>query len=93
MPKPMFDVTEPDIQTWCTAYLRKALKLPDTPIEVNAEFLGLGLDSARSLFLVSAIEELLGLELASDTAIEFPSVAQLAHFVAGRLGVKGGGVA
>jgi acyl carrier protein len=91
MPKHMPDVTEPDIQAWCTAYLRKALRLADAPIDVHAEFLSLGLDSAESVFLVSAIEDWLGLELTSDTAIEYPSVAQLAHFVAGRLAAKSGG--
>jgi acyl carrier protein len=51
------------------------------------------LDSAGSVFLVSAIEDWLGLELVSETAIEYPSVALPAHFVAGRLAVKAGGVA
>jgi acyl carrier protein len=37
------------------------------------------------VFLVSAIEDWLGLELASDTAVEHPSIAQLADFVADRV--------
>ena len=40
--------------------------------------------SAESVFLVSAIEDWLGLELASDTAVEHPTIAQLASFVADR---------
>jgi acyl carrier protein len=35
--------------------------------------------------LVSAIEDWLGVELASDTAVEHPTIAQLASFVAARL--------
>jgi acyl carrier protein len=78
-------VTQPEIAAWCADYLRRTLKLPDGPIDVHAEFPSLGLDSAESVFLVSAIEDWLGLELASDTAVEHPTIAQLASFVADRL--------
>ena len=87
MPPSTPKATEPEIQAWCAAYLRTALKLPNLP-DVEAEFPSLGLDSAESVFLVSAIEDWLGLELASDTALEYPSIAQLARFVAGRLAAK-----
>ena len=43
---------------------------------------------AKSVFLVAAIEDWLGLELASDTAMEHPTIAQLSRFVAGRLDLK-----
>jgi phthiocerol/phenolphthiocerol synthesis type-I polyketide synthase D len=78
------NATQSEIEAWCAAYLRKTLKLTDAPIDVHAEFASLGLDSAESVFLVSAIEDWLGLELASDTAMEHPSIAKLARFVAGR---------
>jgi acyl carrier protein len=82
MPHHSPDATEADIQAWCTAYLRTALKLPDVPIDAHAEFASLGLDSAESVFLVAAIEDWLGLELASDTAMEHPTIARLTRFVA-----------
>ncbi len=88
----MPQVTQPEIAAWCTDYLRRALKLPDGPIDMNAEFPSLGLDSAESVFLVSAIEDWLGLELASDTAVEHPSIAQLANFVADRLNTLTSGI-
>ena len=78
--------SETEIQAWCTAYLRKALRLPDAPIDVDAEFASLGLDSAESVFLVAAIEDWLGVELASDTAMEHPTIAKLAQFVADQPG-------
>ncbi len=81
----MSQVTEREIADWCAGYLRRTLKLPDGPVDMHAVFTSLGLDSAESVFLVSAIEDWLGLELASDTAIEHPTLAQLASFVAGRL--------
>jgi acyl carrier protein len=77
--------SEPDIEAWCADYLSKALKLPRASLDVNADFASIGLDSAESVFLVAAIEDWLGVELASDTAMEHPSIKQLAHFVAGRL--------
>lgn len=88
MPPQMTDATEPDIQAWCAGYLRKALKLPNTPLDPDAEFASLGLDSAESVFFVSAIEDWLGLELASDTAMEHPTLTQLSRFVAGQLRAK-----
>ena len=78
-------VTQPEIAAWCADYLRRTLKLPDGPIDVNAEFPSLGLDSAESVFLVSAIEDWLGLELASDTAVEHPSITQVVGIIADRL--------
>jgi acyl carrier protein len=78
-------VTRPEIAAWCADYLRRTLKLPDGPVDADAEFPSLGLDSAESVFLVAAIEDWLGLELASDTAVEHPTIAQLASFVADRL--------
>jgi acyl carrier protein len=88
MPQHRPTATEPDIEAWCAAYLRKALKLSDAPIDAHADFASLGLDSAESVFLVAAIEDWLGVELASDTAIEHPTLAQLARFVAGRLATQ-----
>jgi phthiocerol/phenolphthiocerol synthesis type-I polyketide synthase D len=77
--------TESDIRAWCADYLRKALKLPDDPVDAHAEFARLGLDSAESVFFVAAIEDWLGVELASDTAMEHPTLARLARFVAGQI--------
>ncbi len=88
MPPPIQAATEQDIQAWCAAYLRKTLRLRDAPIDAHAEFTSLGLDSAESVFLVAAIEDWLGLELASDTAMEHPTLAQLARFVADQLDAK-----
>ena len=88
MPQHSPNATEADIQAWCAAYLRRALKLPAAPIDVHAEFTSLGLDSAESVFFVAAIEDWLGLELASDTAMENPTIAQLTRFVASRLETK-----
>ena len=88
MPQHSPAATQPDIQAWCATYLRNTLKLSDAPIDAHADFASLGLDSAESVFFVSAIEDWLGVELASDTAMEHPTLAELASFVAGRLEMK-----
>jgi acyl carrier protein len=74
-----------DIEAWCVEYLRNTLKLTNTRIEVDADFASLGLDSAEAVFLVAALEDWLGIELASNTAMEHPSAAALSRFVAERL--------
>ena len=83
-------VTEADIQLWCATYLRKALRLKTAVLDINADFASLGLDSAESVFMVSAIEDWLGLELSSETVMEHRTVADLAHFVAGKLEARFG---
>jgi phthiocerol/phenolphthiocerol synthesis type-I polyketide synthase A len=88
MPQHTPAVTEPDIQAWCVAYLRKALKLPQASIDLHEDFAALGLDSAESVFFVTAIEDWLGLELSSDAAMEHSTIAALARFIAGRIGGK-----
>ncbi len=77
-------VTEADIQLWCATYLRKALRLNQVVLDINTDFASLGLDSAESVFMVSAIEDWLGLELSSETIMEHHTIANLAKFVVGR---------
>ena len=75
MAPPDQDVTEAVVRTWCGNYLAKALRIRRDRIEDDVNFAAFGLDSAESVFMVSAIEDWLGLELASETAIEYPSIA------------------
>jgi acyl carrier protein len=82
MPQHAANATEVDIREWCIAYLRNALKQPKADFDVHAEFVSVGLDSAESVFMIAAIEDWLGLELASDTAVDHPTIADLARFVA-----------
>jgi acyl carrier protein len=85
MPQHTANATEADIREWCIGYLHNALKQPDADFDVHAELVSLGLDSAESVFMIAAIEDWLGLELASDTAVEHPTIADLATFVAREL--------
>jgi len=88
MPQHAADPTEADIQEWCIAYLRTALRQPKADFDVHAEFVSVGLDSAESVFMIAAIEDWLGLELASDTAVDHPTIAALASFIARALAAQ-----
>jgi acyl carrier protein len=79
------EITETDIQDWCCQYLARVLKRTPDQIDRQARFASIGLDSAESLFLVSALEDWSGLELDSETAFDHPSVAELSRFVASRI--------
>jgi acyl carrier protein len=76
--------TEPEICEWCTSYLAKVLELSVSQIDPKADFARLGIDSAISIFFVVDLEEWLGLELPSNIAFEYPSVAELAGYLAKR---------
>lgn len=79
------DVTEAAVRTWCGDYLAKALRIPRKRIEDDASFASFGLDLAEFVFMVTALEDWLGLELGSETAIENPTVIELARFIMKRL--------
>ncbi len=74
-------VSEDAIRLWCVAYLAKALRLRPERIDPDQDFSGLGLDSAESVFMVTAAEDWLGLELDSETAIQHPSITAFSRFL------------
>jgi acyl carrier protein len=79
------DVTEEVVRIWCGDYLAKALRLPRNRIEDDAKFASVGLDSAEAVFMVTALEDWLGLEFESEAVIEHPTIIQLAQFIMQRL--------
>jgi acyl carrier protein len=83
------DVTEAAVRTWCGDYLAKALRIRRHRIQDDTNFASIGLDSAESVFMVTALEDWLGLELDSETVIEHPSVSELARFIMTRLDARG----
>jgi acyl carrier protein len=75
-------VAELNIRRWCTDYFATTLKLPASRIDPQAKFARLGMDSAMSVFFLVALEEWLGVELASEIVFDHPSIAELARYVA-----------
>jgi acyl carrier protein len=76
--------TEVEIRDWCSQYLAKQLKTAANRVDQHAKFSRLGIDSTTSVFLIVALEEWLGLELSSDIAFEYPSIVELAGYLAKR---------
>jgi acyl carrier protein len=75
------DLTESDIRDWCCQYLAQLFARAPESIDCQADFDSLGLDSAESVFLVSALEKWSRVRLPPEAAIDHPSVIQLSQFV------------
>jgi len=82
-------VSEDAIRLWCVAYLAKALCLRPEGIDQDQDFAGLGLDSAESVFMVTAAEDWLGLELDSEVAIQHPNITAFSRFLTSLLRQQG----
>jgi acyl carrier protein len=74
---------EAEITAWCVAHLAKALRCHAEKIDPHTKFARLGVDSAMAVYLVAELEEWLGRELAPEVAFEYPTIAELAHYLAG----------
>jgi acyl carrier protein len=74
--------SEAAIRAWCLDYLSRTLDPLDGPVDAQAEFARLGLDSARSIHFLVALEEWLGRELTPELIFEYPTVAALARHLA-----------
>jgi acyl carrier protein len=75
--------SESTIRDWCVKYLARTLDLPDGAIDPDVNFARLGLDSANSVYLIVELEEWLGIELTPDLVFEYPTIAELARYLAG----------
>jgi acyl carrier protein len=80
-------ITEADIRAWCTDYVAATLQVPASRIAADATFSRLGLDSAMAVILVAELEEWLGLELESNVVFEYPSIDELARYIANEIAV------
>lgn len=77
------DKDEAEIIAWCVAHVAKALRRPTEKINPQTTFVRLGVDSAMAVYLVAELEEWLGRELAPEVAFEYPTIAELARYLAG----------
>jgi acyl carrier protein len=76
--------SESAIRDWCVNYLANTLGLPHEEIDAHTKFSRLGLDSANSVYLIVELEDRLGLELAPELIFEYPTISDLARYLAGR---------
>ena len=80
-------MSEAGIREWCTGYLAQILDIPPERIGPDVKFARLGLDSANSVQLALALEDMLKIELDPEIVFEHPTVASLAR----RLAIDCGG--
>ena len=84
--------SESEIRDWCAAHLRQAIDDPAVIVDPDIPFAQMGLDSAKSAFFVVELEDWLGLELSPELTFEYPTIAELARYLAARqAGVEHGG--
>jgi acyl carrier protein len=83
--------SEAQIRDLCLDYLSRTLARVILPREIVAEarFASLGLDSASSTHLLVELEDWLGLELSPEAVFEYPTIGELAHFLAGQSPTQG----
>ena len=79
------DLSENGIRAFCRHYLKKTLKLDPDTIAGDAPFASIGLDSAESVFLVSALAGWSGLDLPAELAMDHPSLDELVRAVAAQV--------
>ena len=78
--------SEAQICDFCLDYLSRTLaRVPPHEIVAEARFASLGLDSASSTHLLVELEDWLGVELSPEVVFEYPTIGDLARFLAGQL--------
>src|SRR5215472_5015875 len=78
--------SEAQIRDFCLDYLGRTLAraIPSHAIVAEARFASLGLDSASSTHLLVELEDWLGIELSPEVVFEYPTIEDLACFLAGQ---------
>ena len=74
--------TEAQIREWCTREVAQILGIAPDQIDAEAKFARLGLDSANSVQLALALEDMLKIELDPEIVFEHPTIASLARQLA-----------
>ena len=82
---PNRNLTESEIRDWCIAYVERTVGDRSIAVGPEVSFAQMGLDSASSAYFIVELEDWLGIELEPELVAEHPTIAALAHHVAGRL--------
>jgi len=75
-------MTRDVLTAWSRSFLAGLLELPPEQVAPEASFASLGLDSAKSVQFVLALEDLLGTELDPEIVERHDSIAALAEHLA-----------
>jgi acyl carrier protein len=81
LPPPSVD----SLKAWLVDWLAEALAMDGRQIEPSRPFLSYGLDSVQAMSMVGDLEATFGGRLSPTLAWDYPTVADMAEHLAGRL--------
>jgi len=70
-----------EIEDWLVSWLAKELKMETKEIELQEQFVNLGLSSRQAVILTGELEDWLGFEIDPALAWEYPTIKQLAQYL------------
>lgn len=73
---------EQDIAAWLRAHIAELLEIDEVDVIVDAPFDTYGMGSSDAVFLTGDLSELMGMQLSATLAWDFPTIAELAAFLA-----------
>ena len=76
--------SEAEIRDWCAGYLATLLDISVDRIDPDAKLARLGMDSARTVSFILALEDWLRMEIDPELAFEYPTISQLAKYLSVR---------
>lgn len=74
--------TPENIEDWLTERIAQILNRPIDDIDPEAPFHSLGMDSINAMNIIVALEDLLGIEIESTIAWDYPTIRLLSEHVA-----------
>lgn len=76
------ELTEPKIREWLVSYLAELLEIQADKVDVEATFARYGLDSSAAVVLAGDLETWLGKEIEPTILYDYPTIADLAQYLA-----------
>ena len=74
-------ITQQTIEQWLIAWLSKELSIEATDIQVEEEFVNLGVGSRQAVFMMGDLEDWLAIELDPSAAWDYPTIGDLAQYL------------
>ena len=75
------DIDSGELSRWICEHIAAALDKPVNQIDINANFLSLGLDSAISVSFMMDLSEKVGHELSPTLVYDYPNIRQLVNYI------------
>lgn len=70
-----------EIQNWIILWLSKELNIETQKIDIQEQFVNLGLSSRQAVILTGELGDWLGIEIDPSLAWEYPTIKQIAEYL------------